>query len=484
MKGCVIPYDKIYRISRLVFQDRVFADTEAEVAFRRQHRVSPVNNAFFDPKDRFVPVTLNAPPEIPHPPEAPTNVSLAAGDSELTLSWTDAVNSDSHTIYYSTFSGVNKNNGTAITGVTSPYIHTGRTNGVTYYYVVVGVNEDGEGDESAEVSGTPLAAPTNVQAEAGVEENILSWTNGIGATSHNLYYDLNPGVTKITGSKIASVVSPYVHSGLITNQPYHYVLTGENAGGETIESVEVTATPINFPENHNQLIAMMQFSIAPIAFWEFSGPGPTFVDTVAGRVLSVTGTDAGLETFQSVSAALNGRKCLHIPQNYDARWTTGDASFFVSNGNSFSWLLIYELITDIVDSGATTYYIMNAGTQWYYLLNGSNLDRHAFALLDGGNDSEFTPLTAGANNPIVACGQANRLANNAQLFTNQGNSPGQPINATMLTSPYTAPWGIGEGISGINPPEIKLAACALFADAGGEQNFNAGRANLSAIVGY
>lgn len=62
-------------------------------------------------------------------------------------------------IYWGPSPGVTKATGTKIANVTSPYEHTGLTNGTTYYYVVTAYDTATglESAESAEVSGTPLA---------------------------------------------------------------------------------------------------------------------------------------------------------------------------------------------------------------------------------------------------------------------------------------------------------------------------------------
>lgn len=62
-------------------------------------------------------------------------------------------------IYWDTSPGVTKETGTKIANVTSPYDHTGLTNGTTYYYVVTAYDDvlDIEYEESAEVSATPGA---------------------------------------------------------------------------------------------------------------------------------------------------------------------------------------------------------------------------------------------------------------------------------------------------------------------------------------
>ena len=85
--------------------------------------------------------------------------------------------------------------------------------------------------------------PENIQATPGDGENTLTWDAALGASSYNIYWDTETGVTKETGTKITDVESPYVHTGLDNEQPYYYVITAENDVGESDESDEVTATP-------------------------------------------------------------------------------------------------------------------------------------------------------------------------------------------------------------------------------------------------
>jgi hypothetical protein len=84
--------------------------------------------------------------------------------------------------------------------------------------------------------------PTGVSAVAGILQNTISFNSSIGATSYNLYWSNTPGVTKATGTKIAGVTSPYIHTPL-SAIPYYYVVTAENAYGESADSAQVTATP-------------------------------------------------------------------------------------------------------------------------------------------------------------------------------------------------------------------------------------------------
>jgi fibronectin type 3 domain-containing protein len=139
-----------------------------------------------------------------------------------------------------------------ISSVTSPYAHTGLTNGVTYYYVVTVVNAGGESAESAQVSASPIAplppdAPTGITATAGNEQATVSWESVSGATSYNIYWSTNPGVTSASGTLEQNVTSPFTHTGLANGTTYYYVVTAVNDNGESEESAEVTATPTNEP---------------------------------------------------------------------------------------------------------------------------------------------------------------------------------------------------------------------------------------------
>jgi len=89
--------------------------------------------------------------------DTPTGLAASAGNTLNTISWSAVSGATSYNLYWSTTAGVTTSTGTKITGVTSPYSHTGLTNGTTYYYIVTAVNAGGEGSAGAEVSATPSA---------------------------------------------------------------------------------------------------------------------------------------------------------------------------------------------------------------------------------------------------------------------------------------------------------------------------------------
>ncbi len=95
---------------------------------------------------------VSATPQVPVGlPAAPQNVQAASGNTQVTVSWNPVSGATLYNIYWNTTGGVTTSDN-QITGVTSPYVHTGRANGTTYYYIVTAVNSLGESVPSSEVS--------------------------------------------------------------------------------------------------------------------------------------------------------------------------------------------------------------------------------------------------------------------------------------------------------------------------------------------
>ena len=129
-------------------------------------------------------------------------------------------------------------------------IIVGSKAGATYITASVG-NLQSEGYPYTTSSGTvsPPSAPTGVTATAGDGTATISWSAVSGATSYNLYMASQTGVTKsnyITladGMAHTGVTPPFVHAGLTNGKTYYFVVTAANAGGESAESQQVSATP-------------------------------------------------------------------------------------------------------------------------------------------------------------------------------------------------------------------------------------------------
>ena len=269
-------------------------------------------------------------------PAAPAGVTATAGNGQVTISWSAVSSATSYNIYWSITSGVTKANGTKITGVSSPYTHTSRTNETSYYYIVTAVNSSGEGWRSAEVSAipspaSPPAPPIGVTATPGDGQVIVSWTAAAGATSYNIYWSTTSGVTKTNGTKITGVSSPYTHTSRTNGTIYYYIVTALNSWGESGESSQVSATPIatTLPLQtiavtsdksavewgiNPQFIATGNYSdgstknLTATVLWSSTNPAVATVD--ATGIVTTKGT--GDTTVQAASGSVIGSKTLTV----------------------------------------------------------------------------------------------------------------------------------------------------------------------------
>lgn len=86
----------------------------------------------------------------------PTNLTAAAGNQQVVLTWNPSAGATSYRVKRATA------NGGPYTIIASPtstnYTDTGLTNGTTYYYVVTAVNSGGESGNSNQASATPTGS--------------------------------------------------------------------------------------------------------------------------------------------------------------------------------------------------------------------------------------------------------------------------------------------------------------------------------------
>jgi len=101
----------------------------------------------------------------PAAPAEPTGLTATAGNSQVSLSWTEVAGASGYHVYYATSAGVTKGNGTKVANLaTTSTIVTGLTNDAVYYFVVTGFNSGGESAESSEISAQPVPPGDFTQA--------------------------------------------------------------------------------------------------------------------------------------------------------------------------------------------------------------------------------------------------------------------------------------------------------------------------------
>jgi hypothetical protein len=186
------------------------------------------------------------------PPSTPTGIhAVISASNEVTISWNSVGDATSYNLYWATAPGANKKS-TKIPGITSSnFIHTGRTSGVTYYYVVTAVNSFGESSESGEAFALLdiPRPPGAISAVAGDGQVTLTW-NTNGANSYNVYMASQSGLTKANyaalpdGSVLSNTTGTHTQTGLVNGKTYYFIVTSVNGFfGESIESNEVAIIP-------------------------------------------------------------------------------------------------------------------------------------------------------------------------------------------------------------------------------------------------
>ena len=184
-----------------------------------------------------------------------------AESGRVTLTWSQVPEATGYAVYMSTSPGVTPLNGYRFPSNENSITITALSPGMTYYFIVTALGQSGEVGRSKEMSYTaardevglidfksiradaapePAAAqPTQQEAEKPVT---LAWESVPGATSYNLYWRNQAGVTKQNGKKISNVKNPHKITGWKPGLTYYFVITAVNKDGESQESAEMSYT--------------------------------------------------------------------------------------------------------------------------------------------------------------------------------------------------------------------------------------------------
>ena len=179
----------------------------------------------------------------------------------VTLTWNEVPGASGYAVYMSTSAGVTRLNAYRFTSADNSMTITALSPGTTYYFIVSALGKSGEIGTSKEMSyravrdevglidfkdipnavtPEPTAArPTQQEAAKPVT---LAWESVPGATSYNLYWRNQAGVTKQNGKKISNVKNPHRITDWKPGLTYYFVITAVNKDGESQESAEMSYT--------------------------------------------------------------------------------------------------------------------------------------------------------------------------------------------------------------------------------------------------
>ena len=187
------------------------------------------------------------------------SLSITGVSNQITLKWKNmssakGANSSattSYNLYWSTSPGVSTTNGNMIANVASPFIHSGLTNGSSYYYIVTKVLSGIEGPTSPEVGTIPQTilppSPASIaitSMDSVIQLNI-DRTGNSASDIFNLYWSNTSDVVSTPILNAFGSGSTFKHTGLTNSKMYYYDMKGVSSSGATgpISSI-VAATPL------------------------------------------------------------------------------------------------------------------------------------------------------------------------------------------------------------------------------------------------
>jgi mono/diheme cytochrome c family protein len=369
-------------------------------------------NGHRGPASAEVSATTSATTPTPTVPAAPTGVTATGGTKQATISWSAVTGATSYNLYSSTATGVTTTNGTKISGVTSPTVHTGLTDSTTYFYILTAVNSAGESAASVQVAATTIlanappptvpAAPTGGTATGGDNQVTVSWSAVTDATSYNVYWSTTSGVTTTTGTRIAGVTSPFVHTGLTAGTAYFYIVTAANSAGESGPSVQATAT---------------------------TNAAPLVVPTAPTGVTAVGGAKQVSVSWTAVSGATS----------YNLYWST-TTGVTIATGTKITGATSPSVQSGLAD-----------GTVYFYVVTAVNSAGESVA------SSQVTATTTAAAIDGAALYTANCSGCHGALAT----SAKRGRTAAQITSAIASNRG-GMGTINLTPEQIAAIAAALL----------------------
>lgn len=354
-------------------------------------------------------------------PATPTGVSATAGNTQVVVAWsaitTGTSGATSFHVKRSTTSGGPYT--TISSPTTTSYTDTVVTNGTAYYYVVSAVNSAGESANSSEVTATPVAppaAPTGLNAASGNAQVVLTWTASNGAAS----YHVKRGTT--SGGPYTQVgtptASPYTDGSLTNGTPYYYVVSAVNAGGESPNSAEVTATP------HGTTSVTVSIDTLsnrhPISPYVYGGAYPKDAPTI---------TDSGMTVVRWGGDATSRYNWKTYTNNAGNDWYFSDYGYTeINDGDSA------QFITDVIKAGSSplmTFIMLD----WVSSADQTNADGrlHSFSVAKYGPQCGHDPYDADAGNGVKSDCSTNVT----------GNDPNDAnvalIDESTSTCPSTSP---------------------------------------------
>jgi uncharacterized protein (TIGR02145 family) len=200
-------------------------------------------------------------------PNAPTNPVATAGNAQASVAFTAPTNNGGSAI--TGYTVTSSPDGFTSSGVSSPLIVTGLTNGISYTFTVIATNAAGNSAAStASTAVTPRSvpgAPTSLVATAGNAQASVAFTaptNNGGSAITGYTVTSSPGGFTASGAS-----SPLTVTGLTNGIAYTFTVVATNVVGNSVASTASAAvTPRTLPDAPTSPVATAGNTQASVAF--------------------------------------------------------------------------------------------------------------------------------------------------------------------------------------------------------------------------
>lgn len=148
--------------------------------------------------------------------------------------------------------------------------------------------------------------PGGLSAVQGESQVTLSWNPQFNASSYNIYWATDAGVTT-SANRIANVLPPYVHSDLTNGTTYYYKVSANTPEEGSLSAAEVSATPLFASAQVNAALGGLIGSNATLTVVVTSGLGTPLkgiaveLAATGGTLSSTSGTTDATGTVTAVT---------------------------------------------------------------------------------------------------------------------------------------------------------------------------------------
>ena len=244
---------------------------------------------------------------------APENVLALAGDTLITVTWTNVEGADGYRVYVSDVPFSMRAEATLYEDDAQPFRFTEAVVGQEYYFRVSAVVDDVESDLSSLVSSAvalpvSVAAPENVVALAGDALITVAWTNVEGADGYRVYVSDAPFSTRVEATFYEDDAQPFIFTDAVAGQEYYFRVSAVMGDVESELSSEISARV-------DSLVNL-------------TAPENVIADAHNGRII-VSWTD--VENAESYNIYVSDRNILSASAAGVSQYTDNEQPLFISD---------------------------------------------------------------------------------------------------------------------------------------------------------